>query len=205
VLDRGYEQCLRACGEKIAASFVGLEAYQIGTQDTVEYFFPGREHFEDAAFGERCMQEPAHGDFDIQFLGSLPEHEVVVMHPDVITVSQMGHDCVCKCLVRFAIRRHGVQVETDSVGLVVEQWPDCGSYHQSISISTSGVETSMHTREAIVVEFGGMLVKQYRNGVVIFRETPLQFRNVVFGNLKSRPAKPEEVDTTVCEPSESCD
>jgi hypothetical protein len=156
------------------------------------------------------VQKPAHGDFDVQLLGSLPkhereEHEMIVMHPDMITISQMGQDCVGESFVRFAIRRHGVQVEADSVELVVKQWPDCGIYHQPISTSASGLHNGMRTREAIVVEFGGMLVKQYRNGVVIFRETPLQFRNILFGNLQSRPAKPKKVDTTVCKPSESCD
>jgi hypothetical protein len=155
------------------------------------------------------VQKPAHGDFDVQLLGSLPkhereEHEMIVMHPDMITISQMGQDCVGESFVRFAIRCHGVQVEADSVELVVKQWPDCGIYHQPISTSASGLHNGMRTREAIVVEFGGMLVKQYRNGVVIFRET-LQFRNILFGNLQSRPAKPKRVDTTVCKPSGSCD
>jgi pyridoxal/pyridoxine/pyridoxamine kinase len=53
------------------------------------------------------------------------------MHPNVIAVSQVGHGYVCKSLVRFAIRRHGFQVEVNFVELVVKQWPDCGICHRS--------------------------------------------------------------------------
>jgi hypothetical protein len=154
------------------------------------------------------MQKPAHGNLDVQLLGSLPkhkreEHKVIVVHPDVIAVSQMGHNRICESLVRFAIRRHGVQVELDFVELVVEQWPDRGICHRSINISMSDMSKSMRTREAIIVELGCTLVKQYRNSFVIFRKCALQSRYILLGYLEPRPAEPEKVDTTVCKPSES--
>jgi hypothetical protein len=58
--------------------------------------------------------------------------------------------------------------------------------------SNPGLSNDILTGEAIIVQFGCMLVQQCRNGVVFFRETPLQFRNIFFGNLQSRPAKPKK-------------
>jgi len=84
------------------------------------------------------VQEPANGDVDVHLLSSLSqhereEHEVIVVHPDVITVFEVRHYRVCKDLVRFAVCQHGVVVEGDLVELVVKQWPDGGVYGCSVS------------------------------------------------------------------------
>ena len=84
------------------------------------------------------MQEPANGDVDVHLLSSLSqheweEHEVIVVHPDVITVFEVRHYRVCEDLVRFAVCQHGVVVEGDLVELVVKQRPDGGVYGCSVS------------------------------------------------------------------------
>lgn len=95
------------------------------------------------------MQEPAGGDVDMHLLGPLSQHEwqqheVVVMHPDVIAVLEVRHDGICKGLVRFTVRKHGVVVEADLIELVVEQRPDRRICGHSIS-------TKLNSRLGVVL------------------------------------------------------
>lgn len=130
LLDKACLQRLRTCSEEVVAEWIRLKTDHVGSEDAVEDFRSSRESLEEAAFWEWCVEKPTNADFEVQGCGPLPkheweQHEMVVVHPDLIAVLEVARHGVCESLVRFAIGSHVAVVERHLVGLVVEQWPDC--------------------------------------------------------------------------------
>lgn len=109
-------QCLRASGEEVVESVIDLEADQISPKNAILDVPPGRKNVQEIVRGARSVQEPADGDVDVHLLSPLSqherqEHEVVVVHTDVIAVFEVRHYRVYQDLVCSAVCQHGVVVE----------------------------------------------------------------------------------------------
>lgn len=104
---------------------IGMESNKIAMQDTQEKLVAHRQNPVDLTAGEGRMQEKADLDILLAVTDLLAQHlrqqhQMVVMHPDQITVLNLLGDSLCEKTVRFFVCLPGGLVEGDFTGVVVE-------------------------------------------------------------------------------------
>lgn len=121
---------------------VGVETNQIAMQHAQEKLVPDRQNTIDLTAGERSVQEEANLDILLtvanllaQHLGQ--QHEVIIMHPDQITVLDLLRNRLGEQPIRLLVCFPCGLVECDLTGVVVEQRPEDGVYRVGSSVSRS--------------------------------------------------------------------
>lgn len=104
---------------------IGVESNKIAMQDTQEKLVTHRQNPVDLTAGEGRMQEKADLDILLAVTDLLAQHlrkqhQMVVMHPDQITVLNFLGDSFCEKTVRFFVCLPGGLVEGDFTRVVVE-------------------------------------------------------------------------------------
>lgn len=107
---------------------VSVEADEVAVQDTTQQLLSDGENPVDFGAGEGRVKEEADlnillavTDLLAQHLGE--QHQVVVVHPDHVTVLNILDDCLGEEAVHLSIRAPGGFVEGNLTGMVVEEWP----------------------------------------------------------------------------------
>jgi len=190
---------------------IRLEAHNICSKDPLEDVRFERKSFEEVSSWERCVQEPTNSDVDVHFVRSLSEqeweqHEMDVMYPNLIAVSQVQRYGVCECLICSLVSSEGFNIEGHFVKLVVKQRPDGGVCRRSSAWWFMKLMLGRcRTGKTIVVQLCSLLVEQDRYSVELLHENLLQMRTLFLRKGRAGPPIPEECHIVMCKTFQSRD